>query len=1031
MINRFLSLPGYLWLLFCSDATAQQHRMRFEHYDQAAGLSQGTGNAICRYNNYMWFGTQDGLNRFDGYHCKVYRSGSSNGLKSNLIQALMVDSKGRFWVGTGAGVRIYDAENDRFRSLREVFGLRHPLDDTILVNGLFEDRQENIWLVTDSEGLFRYTPHTRNIRNFFPRATNITGLSMEESGRVWITTVNGLFKAEPGLDTLTEVPLKEILGLDQLPPLYATEVDQQNRLWIGTYTRGVYVLKNEVPVLHFSGKNSGLGSNDITCLKMAANGEMWIGTRMGGLSIYHPQKGSFLHHQSSAILPGSIADDHIWSLYEDLQNIMWIGLSNKGINKYDPLKYPFGLIQKNYAAGSLPDNMIYRILGRSDQLYISTGKNVSILHLPTGQVRPLLTREKRAEGEYLSEVRAMVEDEQKNVWTVNYKGIACFNPQNSRFTTYPLLLKSTLYLFTAVFLSDRNEIWVGGQNGLYVFDLLSKKWKTPPFTEPFSNRIIRLLHRDSTGKIWIGTLGNGLLCYDPASGRLTPVLSGEQSRNIRSILEDGRHLWVGTDNGLTRLDLRTLRAEGPYTEKAGLPNNVIYAILKDENGMLWISTNKGIAKFSPSARRVIKTYDLSDGLQENEFNTSCAYRHPDGTLFFGGVNGISYFKPSQMKENRFPPPVKITQIKVLDSLYNPGSREVILEADQNFLDFQFVAFNFSNTGKNTYEYILEGINRQWIRAGTAHTASYTSLPPGNYTFKVKGFNNDGLPGPQLAAVRIRIQPAFYQTWWFTGLVLTTLTSTLFFILRNYIVNKSLKMELLRKESLRRQEEAEMKEKEARLQKQLAETEIMALHSQMNPHFIFNCLNSIKLYILDNDPVMASDYLTKFAKLIRLVLENTRLKKITLEKEIETLMLYIQMEEMRFKGKIRCKVHVADSLDTGYIEIPPLLLQPYVENAIWHGLMHKEEGGHIAVRISPLNTGYLNIEIRDNGIGRKKSAEYKSKGAILKKSFGMNVTYERIALLNHIFQNETFLEVTDLYDEGGEPAGTKVNLQIPI
>lgn len=215
------------------------------------------------------------------------------------------------------------------------------------------------------------------------------------------------------------------------------------------------------------------------------------------------------------------------------------------------------------------------------------------------------------------------------------------------------------------------------------------------------------------------------------------------------------------------------------------------------------------------------------------------------------------------------------------------------------------------------------------------------------------------------------------------------------------------------------------------EQKIAETEITALRTQMNPHFIFNCLNSIKLYTLENKSEAASDYLTKFSRLIRLVLENSRSEKVTLENELETLSLYAEMEVMRFKNKVRYQLNVAPEIDVLFVEIPPLLLQPFVENAIWHGLMHKEEGGTVTVDVEMPSDKLLHVEITDDGIGRARSIEYKSKSATLNKSFGMKVTNERIELINQIYKTTTFIRIIDLEDENGIPTGTKVIVEIPV
>ena len=227
------------------------------------------------------------------------------------------------------------------------------------------------------------------------------------------------------------------------------------------------------------------------------------------------------------------------------------------------------------------------------------------------------------------------------------------------------------------------------------------------------------------------------------------------------------------------------------------------------------------------------------------------------------------------------------------------------------------------------------------------------------------------------------------------------------------------------------EAQKIKQVETVFQHKIAETEMIALRAQMNPHFIFNCLNSIKLYTLENDSQTASEYLTKFSQLIRLVLENSRSEKVTLQKELETLKLYIELEAMRFKNKVQYKINVVPHIDQQYIEIPPLLLQPYVENAIWHGLMHKPEGGNITINISQPAEYLLHIEITDDGIGREMAKEHKSKSATRQKSFGLKMTSERLEAINHIYNTKTAIKIIDLVDADGNAAGTQVIIEIPL
>ncbi len=290
-----------------------------------------------------------------------------------------------------------------------------------------------------------------------------------------------------------------------------------------------------------------------------------------------------------------------------------------------------------------------------------------------------------------------------------------------------------------------------------------------------------------------------------------------------------------------------------------------------------------------------------------------------------------------------------------------------------------------------------------------------------------------LDGPSGSELRIpfTIVPVYYETAWFRVLVVVLIGGGLYGIYRSRVSFKMVKAELRLEEATRQQKEARYNEEVAAYQLKLSETEMVALRSQMNPHFIFNCLNSIKLYTLQHEGDKASDYLTKFSRLIRLVLENSRSELVALQSELEALQLYIELEAMRFKQKLQFAIQVAPSIDQRYLCIPPLLLQPYVENAIWHGLMHKPEGGTVTVVVEQPQDNLLHIEIIDDGIGRERAAELKSKSAGRHKSFGMQVTADRIRMINQLYNIHTQTQVVDLVDSFGEPCGTKVMLDIPV
>ncbi|CAN5568529.1 hypothetical protein BH09BAC4_BH09BAC4_04030 [soil metagenome] len=777
-----------------------------EHYSQEKGLSQGTGYAIAQFDDYIWFATQDGLNRFDGYEYKMFRAGGKQGLSNSFVQALLADRQGRFWIGTGGGLNLYDRENENFTTFSSVFGIQHAVDD-LSIKKLLEDRNGNIWIMTEERGLYRFNPTTKQIKSFLPSSSNLVSFSLDVSGQLWVAATNELYVYRPNSDSFQPTFIHNTLHLKPQTTLLSILIDARNDLWIGTYEDGVYVasLANGLlsdkgklsvhAITHFQQGNSvkHLTSNQITCLMNDKSGHIWIGTRTGGISMYNPESQSFTSIQHAGNNPQSLAENFVWSLFEDRQQIVWIGLSSHGIDKYDPLKFQFHRIQQDEHAprNTLPDDMIFSIYAHQNDLYIGTETGgIARYSLATKQFVPFLTNTQSSTNFLTHEVRAITSDAHKNLWFANTQGLGKYDPLRRTLITYPLAHRKPLYLFSAQAISQQaggQEIWIGEQGGLWRFDLTTnrwKDWKDNPAVAAISGYTVRLIKEDSRRNVWLGTLGHGLLRYDPKTKTIAVFdkKNGLPCNNIRSLLEDGKWLWVGTDCGLFQLDLQQLRVVKHYTKADGLPNEVTYGILKDNMGYLWLSSNKGLAQFSPTRGR-IKTYDLSDGLQSDEFNTNVSYRHTDGTLFFGGVHGINYFNANELKRNLLVPPVKITAITVLDSARPPNQKKLTLTHDQNFIGFEFATLNFSNTEKNKYQYKLKGIDRDWVNAQHRRYANYTKLPAGDYVFRVRGSNDDGVWNEQGASISIVIKPPFWETLWFRIALLVLLIGGMYGVYR--------------------------------------------------------------------------------------------------------------------------------------------------------------------------------------------------------------------------------------------------------
>ncbi|GAB3993402.1 two-component regulator propeller domain-containing protein [Spirosoma daeguense] len=776
-----------------------------EHFAQENGLSQGTGYAITQYDDFMWFATQDGLNRFDGYEFKVFRPSGRNGLNNSIVQTLLVDSKKRFWIGTGGGLNIYNKENQRFSRFAAVIGVAHAVD-SVSIEKLLEDRQGNIWIMTDEKGLFCLNPVTRKIRSYFPDNNALTSLCLSSAGDLWVSDYQATYRYDSVSDTFRVFLTKKQLGTPSL--LSTLLVDKQNNLWIGTRDDGIFMVPKaslRSKFIHFrqGNTNRDLSSNESTALLCDRLGRVWIGSRTGGISLFNPASGTFTYLKHSRNNARSLAENGIWSLFEDQRGIIWIGLNSHGVDKYDPNRFPFQLIQRDVDAPavSVPDNMIFRLTGEGNMVYIGTGTGgLAQFSLASQQVVPLLSRTMLAAQDtnqiISNEVRVIVPDDKK-LWLANGRGLILYNPVGRTHASYKAPDQyRQLYAYAAYPVRDSagrtTEIWTGGGSGLARFDVLTKRWKNwddLPTLKTIAQRTIRLMYADDCQNLWLGTLGHGLIRYNRVTHSVTTFdkANGLPCANIRSMLAVDKTLWIGTDCGLFSLDLETYKITHHYSSQSSaasfrFPNDVIYGILNDDQGYLWVSSNKGLSRFSPKLG-IVKNFDRNDGLQSDEFNTNVCYRHPDGTLFFGGINGINFFRPDRLNRNTFIPPVRITRIAVLDSTYAPEQKQLTLRYDQNFVRFEFAALNFTNTEKNQYQYKLDGIDPDWVQAQYRRYADYTKLPPGDYVFQVKGSNDDGVWSNEVTTVNVSIRPPFWITWWFRVLLIGLLIGGMYGIYR--------------------------------------------------------------------------------------------------------------------------------------------------------------------------------------------------------------------------------------------------------
>jgi hypothetical protein len=593
----------------------------------------------------------------------------------------------------------------------------------------------------------------------------------------------------------------------------------------------------------------------------------------------------------------------------------------------------------------------------------------------------------------------------------------------------------------ATIYADEKTLWLGTVgNGVWIMEKMTGI--AHPLFRPGSDlfKIIantRQIYGDSRRNRWICT-DEGLLCVSPYENVLDKFLPAENegeslgNPKVTDAQEDAQgKLWVATYGGLLRLDPDAPKGRRftIYPNPAGDLWNNINDMLLMPNGSLWLGTEAGLSIFNAADNRFVN-YGPRDGFYHR---MRLLAQLPDGRVISGANHSFILFEPEKIIISKAPViywrDFRIFNRPALQSTGLNTLPELILQPGENYFSFEFGAINFEENARNTFAYQLENYDPEWINSGERTFVGYTNLEPGTYRFRVKAANRFGI-WSEPRSIGVRILPPFYKTWWFTLLIcllagLSAWQGFLFWQARQEAKAKQRRMRAEAEEIVRRKE-AELLE----LEKNLAESQLTALKAQMNPHFLFNSLNSINWYIVRNRPLDASKYLTKFSRLIRLILDNSRHQRIPLSGEMEALRLYIDMESIRFEQKFTYDIQIDDDLDADEIKIAPMILQPYVENAIWHGLMplNGEREGQLLISITP-SGGRLICIIEDNGIGREAAKVHHAGALTGHVSKGLKITADRISILNQDDDNENLVQITDLYDTNGNPAGTRIELKL--
>ena len=813
----------------------------FDKITTRHGLSQNTINCIFQdHQGFLWLGTQDGLNRYDGNDFQIYRyhPDDTASITHNWIWDIIEDDQQNLWVATWDGLNKLPAHSNSVvryypDSIGEGYRGRRSTSFSI-------DKQGNLWIGTWGEGINQYVEGEDIFINYqggegdsstFP-SNLVRDILHDRMGRLWVGTWNGL----SCIDSITDGNILKIttyqynpddphsLSDNRITCLYE---DKMGVIWIGTLEGGLNRLDRKRQKFlrygHDPGNPGSISGNDISCILEDRGGNLWIGTFSNGLNKLNNKRGDFLSIKYRSKDPGSLAGNYVYSIFEDQAGLIWIGAN--ALNKYNPLRERFHHVRHD---PEIPHSLSHQDVGaiyesKNGDIWIGTeGGGLNKYIRKEDRCQKFLFQDQNGDISDKLAVGSVTEDMDGRLWAgTRRNGIYMLDEEEQVFRAYnvdSMGAPNENWRYVNFLITDRDgHLWIATFNsGLFQLDLETnsvKHYKNHP-DDPSSlpgNYLLRLF-LDDQDRLWIASWGGGLSAYNEKNDKFQRYLHDpEDSTSIAdnivytvhcSMVNGKNMLWAGTGAGMSfadldkwpDLDFTTLTIDD------GLPNNTIYSIQHDHYGNLWISTNYGISKFDPELN-TFHNYFMEDGLQANEFNGGAGIRTYDGAMIFGGINGFNIFHPDNIQISHVAPRIVITSIYVLNEVYLKdrailASDEVKLSHRQNFFSFEFSALDFIQPQKIQYTYMLEGVDPTWVENQNRRLANYTAIEPGTYVFKVKSTNSDQVWTENETSIKISIIPPFWQTWWFRSLGILIFLA-LIYLIHRYRVRKILELERLR------------------------------------------------------------------------------------------------------------------------------------------------------------------------------------------------------------------------------------------
>lgn len=818
---------------------AQTRPIRFEHLSLNEGLSEAIVNDIAQdHNGFLWFGTQDGLNRYDGYHFEHFKHDPSDpfSIPDNHVFRLFVDRQNQMWVGTdGGGLSQYDTERQRFISYRH-----NPEDYESLssndIRAIANDRENRIWIGTAAHGLnrlqggifIRYI-HQERVKGSLS-SDQVNDLLLDRQGILWIGTSKGLDRYDEVHDNFQHAQLND----NKDTPIIALYEDRQNRLWLGTANGLLLYNREKDSYQTFLPETIDRLSTKVTAIYQDDADRLWIGWDGGGLSLFDPTQGTFETYQNRTGYDDSLSNNQVTSLYQDHSGVLWVGTRN-GISKFNRQSEIFTWYRKDPAnALGLIGQQVWAIhVDYQDELWVGTQDGISRYNASREKVTHYQWQESDPSSLSHNAIRDFIETDDASFWIATRGGgLNLMNRQEGTFKAFrhdPNDPDSISHdRVWQLHQSKDLTFWIAtAGGGLNTFNFNQQTFKRevhdPKQSQTLSNNQVSSILEDRHGTMWFGTFGGGLNKrigpnqYQTFQHNRDDAESLSHNR-ILSLFEDNKgDLWIGTWGGLNHFNPETQKFKA-YRAQHGLPSEVVYGILEDSRRNLWMSTNRGLCRFDPRNESFF-VYDVRDGLQSSEFNSGAYFKDNRGRHYFGGVNGLNTFDPSLVRKDPRRPITQLTRFTLLNrdvSLhetsdtspvqFNANNQPTIHLGPKDYVfSFEFTGLHFAAPGKNLYAYKLEGLDDEWVTTSADRRyASYTNLDPGTYHFRVKSANKDAFWDVQGTGIQLVVHPPAYNTWWARTLYVLAGLLTLAIVI--LIWRRKLNYEIKVRETIRQSEE---------------------------------------------------------------------------------------------------------------------------------------------------------------------------------------------------------------------------------